>query len=386
MKKKCIFILYTNTGAGHITPAMAIAERIEERYPNRFRIITSNFFDDAGAEDFNTYIETTWDFLLKHPVLTKTLQQWGRFFYYLVPFYIKWLHPKVQKKSIEYIQKIDPDLIFSTHFFTHSVAIDAKKELGLTCPVIGLNPDTFDTFPQWDGRGDLLLVCSELAEERALKQGHKAEKLKIVPQALRKEFINSEKSDPIALRTRHGLRPNVFTVFMSDGGQGLGKIDESIKYLLKSSLTLNIVILCGKNKFLYQKMKKIQEQLAGENHPIQLLVFSFVESMTDFIQMSDLFVGKSGPATILECLTMRLPVLINFSANDAERNTAKYFIKRDAALSCKYIKSLPKKIKRLIDNPNILVEIKNNIDHLNIFQDGSLVITDFLVELLDQQS
>ncbi|MGL5956829.1 MAG: glycosyltransferase [Brevinema sp.] len=385
MEKKCIFISYTNTGAGHIIPAMAIAERIEELYPNRFRIITSNFFEDAGAVKFNHYIEQSWDFLLKSPLFTKVIQLLGKILYFLAPYYVHIIHPKVLKQSIDYIQKINPDLIFTTHFFIYGVAIDAKKRLKLKCPVIGLNPDTFDTFPQWSSKGDLLLVCSELAEAQALIQGHKSEKLKIVPQALRKEFMSADHVVPATLRQQYGLRPDVFTIFMSDGGQGLGKIAESIKYLLKSSLSLNIVIICGKNESLYHKMTQVRDQLIKENNPIQLLVFSFVDSITPFIQMSDLFVGKSGPATIWECLKLGLPVLINFSANDAERKTAKYFIKRKVALSCQYPSLLPKKIKRILDNPDMLMDIKNNLSQLDIFQDGSSIISELLVQYLESE-
>ncbi len=99
--------------------------------------------------------------------------------------------------------------------------------------------------------------------------------------------------------------------------------------------------------------------------------------------MSDLFVGKSGPATIWECLKSNLPVLINFSANYAERTTAKYFIKNKVALSCPYVRSLPKKIKKILKKPTILTDIKEKLSKLDIFKDGSEVIANLLVDVLE---
>lgn len=386
MNKKTILITYTNTGAGHVTPAKAIADRIEELFPNKFNIITSNFFEEAGAIDFNRKIEKSWDFLLKQPVLTKCIQTIAKLVYPIAPYYIQWIHPKVFQLSIKYIESINPDLIFSTHFFCHSMAIEAKKILNLSCPIIGLNPDTFDTFPQWDKRGDLLLVCSDLAFQKALHIGYDSNTLRIVPQPLRKEFNTINHTPTATLRKEYHLRPEVFTIFMSDGGQGVGKSAASIKYILRKKYALNIIIICGKNNNLYQKMLILQQKLKQQNHPTQIFPFSFVDSITPFIQMSDLFIGKSGPATIWECLKLKLPVIINFSANDAERITAQYFIKKKVALSCAIPFVLPKKLQQIIQNPSILQNIKTNIDKLDLFQDGSTIIAELLVDALQKNT
>ena len=385
MTKPHIFISYTNTGAGHSTPALAIAQRIEELHPNKFQITTSNFFEDAGEIKFNRYIEKSWNFLLKNPKITQIIIIIGRVFYFLTPYYMRVCQAKARRNSMNYIKTVNPDLIFTTHFFTQSVAIDARKKFTMDYPLVTLNPDTFETFPQWDRRGESFLVCSELAKKSALKLGHKESTIKIVPQALRKEFYVVEKNDPKELRKQHNLRPDVFTILMSDGGQGIGKMYKSIRALLKMDTPLNIIAICGKNEKLCKNLLKLQQKTIAKNSSIQFLIMGFADSMTPFIQMSDLFIGKSGPATMVECLKMDLPVLVVYSANSAERKTANFFIERQVALSCMRSYLLPKKLEQIINDPNILNNIKSKLKNLDFFQDGSTVIAEIIVDTLDKK-
>ena len=385
MIKPHIFISYTNTGAGHSTPALAIAQRIEELHPNKFKITTSNFFEDAGEIKFNRYIEKSWNFLLKNPKITQIIIIIGRVLYFLTPYYMRVCQAKARRTSMNYIKMVNPDLIFTTHFFTQVVAIDARKKFTMDYPLVTLNPDTFETFPQWDRRGESFLVCSELAKKSALKLGHKESTIKIVPQALRKEFYVVEKNDPKELRKQHNLRPGVFTILMSDGGQGIGKMYKSICALLKMDVPLNIIAICGKNEKLCKKLLKLQQKTIVKNSPIQFLIMGFADSMTPFIQMSDLFIGKSGPATMVECLKMDLPVLVVYSANSAERKTANFFVEKGVALSCMRSYLLAKKLEQIINNPHILDNIKSKLKNLDFFQDGSTVIAEIIVDTLDKK-
>ncbi len=374
MKK--ILITYSNTGAGHVIPAIAIAERIEDLYPNQYQVIASNFFEDAGELKFNRHIEKSWDFFLKYPILAKIVDRLGRILYAIPPYFLHVMHNRVLKNSMKHIRDVNPDVVFSTHFFSHTVAIEAKKKYNLSYTIIGFNPDTFEILPQWDRRGDILVLCSELAEKRALTFGHKKDYIKLVPQPLRKEFIDIKDIDPAQLRKEYNLRPDVFTIFMSDGGQGVGNSLQTVEALLKHNLPLNIIIICGKNEKLYQKMLQYQ----SPDHPTQILPFQFIDSTIPFIQMSDLFIGKAGPATVYECLKLKLPVLINFHAHYAERITSEYFEGYGVAMCCLKPNQIPHMIQEMIDNPTILNDIKDKISSLDIFQDGSKIMSELIVD------
>ncbi|MDK2818361.1 MAG: hypothetical protein KFW21_02795 [Spirochaetota bacterium] len=385
MKKPHIFISYTNTGSGHIIPALAIAQCIEELYPNQFKITCSDFFEDVGETKFNRYIENSWNILLRNPKIVQFCIIISKILYFLAPYYIKIIHMRVHRNSINYMHNLNPDIVFTTHFFTQGIALDARKKFSMNYPIITLNPDTFETFPQWDRRGEIFLVCSEIAKKIAIKLGHKESTITIVPQALRKEFYIIDKKDPKELRKQYNLRQDVFTILMSDGGQGIGKMYPSIRALLKINSPLNIIAICGKNHKLYKKLLKLQQKTIEKKSSVQFLIIGFADSMVPFIQMSDLFIGKSGPATVVECLKMHLPVLIVFSANSAERKTANFFIEKQVVLSCMYIWLLPKKVEQIMNNPQKLTNIKARLTNLDFFQNGSSVIAKIIIDSLEKK-
>ncbi len=384
MKKPHIYITYTNTGAGHSTPALAIADRIEDLYPNKFQITTSNFFDDVGEKKFNRRIEKQWNYLLKHPLTTKMILFMGHVFYKWTPRYIPLLFKRVWKNSVNYIQEVHPDLLFTTHFFTHTLALDAREHHQLDFPIIALNPDTFETFPQWDRRGDVLLVCSDLAIQSARKYGHEEDKLMRVPQALRKEFEEPVLIDKKSLQKEYGLREDAFTILMSDGGQGIGLMLQTIGQVIKISAPIDIIAICGRNEKLYRKLQKIKKHLIESESNIKIAVFGFVDSITPFIQISDLFIGKSGPASVLECLKLRLPVIVNFTANSAEKKTAEFFTSQKGILSCTNLFKISSLVENLILCPAQLEELKENISHLNLFQNGTDLIAKVIVHTLEK--
>ncbi|MGL4563126.1 MAG: MGDG synthase family glycosyltransferase [Brevinema sp.] len=375
--KKHIFIAYTNTGLGHRVPAYAIANMIEKQYPNQYKITVSNFFKDAGQVEFNTYIEKSWDFMLAYPILTKLTQFLAHIFYFATHLYLPICQYPVWKKSMAYLKEINPDIVLTTHFFPQTVAIDAKKKYHLSFPVITLNPDTFETFPFWDKRGDLFLVCSDVAKNQALKWKHKENTLCIVPPALRDTFDSTNIIDE-QIYQKYRIRKDVFTILMADGGQGVGKMFESIKRIVRLKKELNIIAVCAKNNKLYERLIVLKYKLQQKNSPIELTVLGFVEHIQELIKISDLFIGKSGPATILECFKMKLPVLVNFSANSAERNVVRFFKKKGVIWTTDLYR-LPYKLLRILDEPESLEKIKEQLNHIDFLQNGSKMIAEIVV-------
>lgn len=381
MDKKHILITYTNTGSGHKTPAEAVASSIEELYPGKYQITISDFFLDAGEVFFNDAICKGWNWLLARPKVNFFNILLSKMFfpvtYLFLPFFAYWSW----KQSMRYIKNINPDIIFTTHFYCQNVAVDAKKKYRLAYPIITLNPDTFETFPQWDRRGGLFLVHSEIARERALFLRHKAKNIRIVPQALRKSFDDQKKFDKAALKKKYGLDPQYFTLFMSDGGQGIGRMEACFEALLASNIALNIICICGRNEKLYKKLMLLKEK---KSHPkIKILVFSYTENMAELLAAADLFSGKGGPASVIEALKMKIPVVVTYEVNTAEVNTRRFFCKQGMAWKSKKPKELPALVESFQNNPELLQNAKKAIEASDFFANGSPVIAKMIVNLLE---
>lgn len=375
MKKPHIFIAYTNTGSGHKTPAYAIAESIENLYPGKYTVTVSNFFTDAGLKEFDSFICRAWNWMLKHPYICRLQISISHMLFPIAHRYLPVFQHRVWRTSMAYIHSIQPDIVFTTHFFCQTIAVDAKKKYKLSYQIITLNPDTFETFPQWDKRGDLLLVNSSIAERKARLLGHRLNKILKVPQALRNDF-NKQHFNKEDLQKKYGLRPNIFTLFMSDGGQGIGSMEPCIRKIMESDLKFNIIAVCGRNSNLYKNLLQLQ----NSNSNIQLLVFSYVDFIAELMHASDIYVGKGGPASVIEALKTKLPVIITYAVNTAEINTQKFFRRRGLVWACRKPKKLVKLIEFLQKNPTHLEKVKKRIKNSDFFDNGSDLIANIIIQ------
>ncbi|MGL4366928.1 MAG: glycosyltransferase [Brevinemataceae bacterium] len=380
MKKLHILITYTTTGLGHQVTALAIANRLKELYSDRFEITTCNFFTDAGEPEFTKYLEEVLNHMLKIPWAAQLMLIPCYLFLPFVHLYMRVFHRKVWLQSIKYIKEVNPDVVVTTHFFTQTVAIDAKKQYNLSYPVITFNPDIFDVFPCWDQRGDLFLVCSDKAEKKARFLGFKEQKLQLVAPALRQEFELSDFPPKSELQKNYHLNPELFTVFMSDGGQGRGKMQHTLHELVNLNIPMNIITVCGKNEELYEYLSKFSERLKQQDHVVNVVVFGFVESIVPILSVSDLFVGKSGPSTVFECLKMGCPVIVNLIANPAEKQAAYFFRKHEVLWICQNSKKVAKMVGNFVKNPELLNDTRTHLNQMELFHDGATMVADIILK------
>ncbi|MGL5722726.1 MAG: glycosyltransferase [Brevinema sp.] len=379
MAKKRVVIAYTNTGSGHKTPAEAVALALEEKYPGKYDIILSDFFADAGQISFNKMICDAWDWLLARPRLN--------FFNILLtsmlaPSMHKFLptfYRKAWEGGMEYLKKLNPDVVFTTHFYCQNVAVDARKRYNLHYPVITLNPDSFETFALWDKRGDLFMVNSDQARNRALHWGHHPNRTIIVPQALRKSFDPSQIPSKAFARKQLELA-DYFTLFLSDGGQGIGIMLPVVKKLIASGETLNAICICGRNEKLYNELSALK----SHGGAVHLSVYRYTDQIATLLAASDVFVGKGGPASVIEASKMGLPVVITYMVNTAETHTKDFFLQKGLGWYCKKPSQAITVINRFKNNPELYNQVVKHIKDAKEFSaNGSPIIAEAISQAVE---
>lgn len=110
-------------------------------------------------------------------------------------------------------------------------------------------------------------------------------------------------SDKTKIRNKLNLDPNATTFLFVTGYEGTQNILNIIPRL-KSSTPLQLIISCGTNKSLLSKSKKLANRL---NHPITLTPLSFTKNLHQYMQASNLVIGKAGPNTIFESVATHTP-------------------------------------------------------------------------------
>ncbi|MCP1452383.1 glycosyltransferase [Priestia megaterium] len=108
------------------------------------------------------------------------------------------------------------------------------------------------------------------------------------------------------IKVKYGLKYNVPTVLIMDGGCGLISSHNKILTSLEEYLfELQVIIVCGHNK----KIKKsLENSLSYSRHHI--IIMGFVDCIDELMAICDGMITKAGGVTISEGLALNIPILL----------------------------------------------------------------------------
>ncbi len=124
---------------------------------------------------------------------------------------------------------------------------------------------------------------------------------------LHPRFYETGAVDRAAERKKLGLDPDLPTGIVLFGGYGTWKMLDIVRQINRSSLQMQLILICGRNE-------KLAEALRKEPTRIPIHVEGFTTQIPFFMALSDFFIGKPGPGSISEALSKRLPVIIDCNA------------------------------------------------------------------------
>ncbi|MGH9678433.1 MAG: glycosyltransferase [Candidatus Acidiferrales bacterium] len=153
------------------------------------------------------------------------------------------------------------------------------------------------------------LVCgTDHAVQQARELGHTdGTVFQTSGMILHPRFYEPENVDRGAERKKLGLDPDLPTGIVLFGGYGTTKMLHILRQINRSSLAVQLILICGKNERLAQVLRR-------EKSRIPIHVEGFTTRIPYFMSLSDFFIGKPGPGSISEALSRRLPVIIDCNA------------------------------------------------------------------------
>lgn len=363
-----VLIPLVEAGMGHITPALAISEKLCQNYGDKIEVICVPIFAESNSlilKDFEQH-------LVKFVVNQNKIPFFGEWSVAMLKlfghnvsqkFVMDGYVPYAQEVAVEYLETFDCDVIINTHWSTAYYARFLKKRPLIIeyCPDACFN-GMFDTKP------DLLLISTDTGKQRALSSRfHYKSRIETMPFCLRGtiESVSHNKRD---VRKKLDLDDR-FTVVMVDGGYGAGKLEAVCKRLLKADYPINVIAVCGKNKKLYQKFAKI-------NHVGQttFMPVGFANNMAELLSASDLFIGKSGANTMAEPCYLGVPQIVSYCATPIEIDIANYYQNEvGSALIIKNPDKVVEKVGEFLVNPAELIKLKRNAEnaHRNFDSTGA---------------
>jgi UDP-N-acetylglucosamine:LPS N-acetylglucosamine transferase len=327
MKRKIIFAMI-EAGGGHKAPAVAVMEALERDYPGLYETRMMDFIKDIGSVGVDAAHKRGWKTFLEYPTLTHIMFQIQNS---LAPItravlYRTMVAPAI-KDAVGFVKRARPDVVFSTHFFATMALVEARRRARIDFRIITYQTEIFTFHAPWKvPETDWYLTASDRAARNAAKHGIMWSKIKAFPYPIRPSFLESRR-DRAVVAAELGLESGCGTFLFSFGNQGAGMI---LQYLIALDLLgerLNVIVVAGLNKALRARLSTSRKLLQNLN----IIPLGYVRNMNELIEASDVCFIKPGPATMMECMHSRKPIIFNVAATPCEQEHANYAVFRGVA-------------------------------------------------------
>ena len=346
MKK--VLIVYATAGIGHAKAAFAVRDALEERGK------------DISYEIIDVLVYT--NFLLKwiyHRLYILLVQYtpsvWAVIYHSLD---VPWVYSRIKGartllnrlnsgKFAEYLRRTQPDIIVSTHFFSSEVVSSLKRKGVIKSRLITI-PTDFKLHTYWvSDETDLFVVANEDMKEELKRVGISEQKIKVYGVPIEPRFCRP--LDKEALYKKLVVDRNLFKILIASGGFGVGPVKALVNELGSLDLPIQLLIVCGKNRFLYEDIALFSK---GMNNPIKL--YGFVDNMHELMEVSDLLISKTGGLTTSEALAKELPMIVISPVPGQEARNSDFIVSKGAAIREDSPSKVKEKVKELFDNRQIL--------------------------------
>jgi 1,2-diacylglycerol 3-beta-galactosyltransferase len=320
MKKVLIFTV--DAGYGHRSAANAIKEALEIRYPSECEVVINNPLEDERTPTFLKETQYDYDKIVSNmPEL------------YRVIFSIS--DAKVTTALTEsvvtvlifegirdIIRSVQPDVIISTYPLYQVPTHIVKTIYGMNIPYYTVITDMASIHQFWFS--DLVqgcMVANDIVKDKAIQNGVSEEKLHVTGIPVHPAITMEERSKE-QVRKDLGLDPDLPT-FLFVGSKRVEKMQETIQIFNHYGQKLQMIIVCGKNEELYNKLSE------NEWHQPHLL-FDFVNNIPELMHASDAIICKAGGLITTESLASGLPLMITEFIPGQETGNAKLVEENEA--------------------------------------------------------
>lgn len=386
-KKPLILISLIESGMGHIVAAQAINDALKDGYGDAFDIKCCYLLRDSGN-----------DALIKHEkYLVKNVRRYGAwrgFGHFQIPFmYLfgpqntlelvyKTAFRKAAKALIAEYAEQKPDVIVSTHFFTHYCAVKYKQRYAPNVKVVSYCPDN-NIHGWWHVKADVIYTNNPFATAQAYKLGFKSGSVKEAFYPTRSQVLQTNESKQY-YREKLGIPQDKPAVAISDGFYSQSRAAKICRQLLKTDLPITICLLTGKDGTVKAEFDKVKDKTKPN---VTLLTYGFIDNVPELYAACDLFITKAGPNAILDSVMMQTPIIVDYCATPIESKTRDLFINKR---HCGYFITSPTKIKRKVEelfgNPELLRQFDKALRFFDKNINGARLIADDIASLILNQS
>jgi processive 1,2-diacylglycerol beta-glucosyltransferase len=262
---------------------------------------------------------------------------------------------------IKLLQQYQPDIAVCTHFLPAEI-ISWLKEKHRIITRQAIVVTDFDLHAFW--------LCRHFEHYFVALDETKAH-LAALGVPLDKITVSGIPIDPVFSKPKnkkqmcrlHKLEPELPVILVSAGGFGVGPVEKIIQSLLKMKNTAQVIVICGKNKKLKEKVDKTLKNVPADAS-VRFRSVGYTNQMDSYMAASDLILGKTGGLTTSEALASGLAFVIIDPIPGQEQRNADHLLEEGVAIKCNNWPVLSYKIDKLLDDPQHLAQMKLNARQL----------------------
>ncbi len=328
-----ILITHASAGAGHLKAAEAIYEGLKSNAIHNVILVdaldlTSPLFKKLYRESYSflvTKIPIVWKFaffLLDIPLLQPLVRGFRR------------IYNAINARGLaKYMVDEQFDCIVSTHFMPTEVSCALKRKGKIRARIVTCVTD-FDVHRIWIADGvDMYTVASDWTKGKMKSLGVEEKQVFATGIPTNEKF--SALKDIASLKKTFSLHEDAFTVLIATGSFGIGPIEA----LINSLEGFQVVVICGHNKSLFEKLSQNKSELTK--------IFGLVDNMDEMMAVSDVMVTKPGGLSISEALVCQLPLIFFSAIPGQETNNIHVLAQHGVGLNTKSVNDIVSELKKL---------------------------------------
>src|SRR5579883_1459734 len=355
MAKRAL-LLISDTGGGHRSAANAIAAALEEtKSPDAYEV---RIEDVAAHCAFPlTQLGLGYSMALRYapPVYGALYHATnGRRRYRAL---VKFCEPLYRERLRDLFIEYRPDVIVSIHPLLNHAALRARDDAHMQhIPIVTVITDLGKVHESWlVPEADAIVVPAREVYTRALSRGVKPARLRLLGHPIHPKFddVTGSKAE---LRTQLGLSPDLPVVMLMAGGEGGGKLLSTALALARARLPIELVVVCGRNEPLAQKLGEAASKL-----PTPMHVLGFTDKIPEYFRAVDLLVTKAGPGTLAEANAAQLPVVVYDYVPGQERGNVDFVRSNGIGLvAINSAAEVRRAVERLVRNASLVDNMRRN--------------------------
>lgn len=350
MLLRSVIISGGGTG-GHIFPAIAIANKIKENYPD-CKIL---FVGAEGKMEMEKVPKAGYE-IVGLPI--RGIQRKFTFQNFLVPFKL-WASLQKAKKIIKENQ---PDIAIGVGGYASAATLRVASRMGIPTLIQEQNSYPGITNKWLASRAKTICVAYENLERFFPK-----EKIVMTGNPVRREMIEIEGKRERAFQF-FNLNPSKKTVLVIGGSLGARTLNASFKNDIEKLIKADVQVIWQCGKIYFEQLKRDLEELDSS----QIYLSDFIYEMDLAYAAADIIVSRAGAISVSEVCLVGKPVILVPSPNVAEDHQTKNamaLVNKNAAVLIKDNEAQISLVKQTIDllsDSNKCKELAENIKKLGI--------------------